>query len=89
MPLDPFGIRRRDVLYSQGLLRILHSRVEITNLRVRCGEGIDHILVFPDHDAARSFGVFDRLLTVPKRCVRARRIKPGTVAQYPGERNRG
>jgi hypothetical protein len=45
----------------------LHGRIKIAGLSVSRRKRIDHILVFPSHNAASCLRVFDCLLTIAKR----------------------
>ena len=80
MLLKKFCAVRGDAFHSQRLRHVLHRGIKIANLGIRHGERVDHVFILPDHDAARSLGIFDRLLTVSQRCVRAGSTKPGTIA---------
>jgi hypothetical protein len=73
--------------HSQRLRGVLNRGIKIASLSVRYSESVDHVLVLPYHNAARGLCVFHCLLPIAKRRVRARRPKPGTIAQRPGERH--
>jgi len=56
----------RDSLHSQSLRDILHGRIKIAGLSVSRRKRIDHIFVFPPHNAASSLCVLHCLLPIAK-----------------------
>jgi hypothetical protein len=87
MPLNAFRIDRLNSLYCQCLRCIPRGRTKIAGLGVCRGKGIDRVLVLPFGNAASSFGVFDRLLAIAKRWIRASCLQPRAVFQRSAQSN--
>jgi len=66
MPLEKFCAVGRDSFHSQRLRSILHRGIEIASLSVRCSKSVDHVLILPNHNAARGLCVFHCLLPIAK-----------------------
>jgi hypothetical protein len=56
----------RDSFHSQRLRGILNRGIEIASLSVCYSESVDHVLVFPYHNAARGLSVLHCLLPIAK-----------------------
>jgi len=59
-------ISGRDSFHGQSLRRIPQSGIKISNLSVSRSKCIDHVLVFPLHDAASDLRILDCLLPIAK-----------------------
>jgi hypothetical protein len=64
--LKKFSAVRRDSFHSQRLCGVLDRGIEIANLSARDSESVDHVLVFPYHDAACGLCIFHCLLPIAK-----------------------
>ena len=86
VPLNPFGIPRRDSAYRQRLRGVLHRRIKIAHFGVRCGKNVNRVLILPMQKFACVHRVFDRLFAVTKRWIGTGRLEPRAVLQGPGIR---
>jgi len=85
--LNPFRVQWRNVLYCQRLRCVTRRRSKITSLSVGSGKGIERVLVPPFRDTAGSLSVFNCLLAVAKRWIRASRLEPGALLQRSTQGN--
>jgi hypothetical protein len=81
MLLNAFRVHRRNSLYRQGLRCVTRRGIKIAGFGVCGGKGVDRVLVLPFGNAASRLGVFNCLLAIAKRWIRAGCLKPRAVFQ--------